>query len=349
MISDSGVFLNKKPINFLTLEGENLDQIQRIIKPELEVDHYEEDKFGLYFILFKIYYKRKYSSSQEERQKFAIFKKNLELINSTNAKKQSFRTHINKFADTDPTPLKGSGQVVEIPEEQKEYFPENGLLETENEEAGNEHSQLVSKFEQEIAFAFGQNGIFGSKSEEMPKLESEEKEETFYKMDDLISQQINQQKTGKMKMSSDGKSSTQNGNKNKELEKDRENNFKEEQILDNFEKDDKKNLKENQSIFNLKHFHELENLLPDLKTKTNQPEISENLSTKTKKNKFDPKLIKLTSKSHKNIKDIVKGILKNDSNELEIKNPILIISKPEKVSIIKDKITNNVTEIKLSY
>ena len=96
---DSALLISGVDKNYLDLTSEELDEVKAAIKPAFKSDNYPEEKFKWFFKLFKIYYQRKYKSESDENEKYAIFEKNLELMNEINSQNKSFSVAINKFAD----------------------------------------------------------------------------------------------------------------------------------------------------------------------------------------------------------------------------------------------------------
>lgn len=345
-ILPSGILIDGKPINYLNLEGPDFDLVKRLIKPYLDQSHYNENKFELYFTLFKIYYKREYPSAQMERKRFANFKNNLEIINSTNARNESFQAKINKFADSDPTPLPGLAELDLIPEREKQYFPENGLFSAENEQPSDQAGEdwLMSQFEREMTRVFGQNDDIESDEEKTPN--DKIRDQTYYQMDNSIRRIIRSRK---------GKSNAVDLHAN-DLKRHTPKNEKLESIQNNLgnpknSQDDQGGTRQTkgQLISNALHNQSLDSILSNLKKPSKPNQLIETQLDKSQTGQLNSNLIELWSRPHSNLSDLIGGVLGNKPQQLDMKNPILIISQPEKVSIIKDSLTDDVKEIRLNY
>ena len=124
---DSALLISGVDKNYLDLTSEELDEVKAAIKPAFKSDNYPEEKFKWFFKLFKIYYQRKYKSESDENEKYAIFEKNLELMNEINSQNKSFSVAINKFADKEeiamPPGLMKSLYDEDIKNKQKSEYP----------------------------------------------------------------------------------------------------------------------------------------------------------------------------------------------------------------------------------
>lgn len=195
IISNDFVSINGKKTFYLGLSEEDLQMVKSKIEPFFSQKFYEEDKYGLYFLLFKVYFQRKYENKEQEVAKFEIFRKNLNLINAANKRNASFLTQINKFADSQEKPGMMKLPLPPSNPPKNKMFPKEGFKPNSKEndlisiQINDESTSLNSLLENELSQASESGGVFSNSKVPLQKAEPAFSGDEYH-LDNIINRRV---------------------------------------------------------------------------------------------------------------------------------------------------------------